>query len=114
MSLNHATLSTLISPAGAPVFMSNLRIDGDARIARAGAAVAIGQIEHALGDVAAVRLVEDQRRRQAARSAGFCTPIQRAVWTEPSWLMNETQALLVWTFCGTPRFGTTITPRSAS
>jgi hypothetical protein len=51
---------------------------------------------------------------RAARSGGFCTPIHRAVCTEPSWLMNETQALFVWTFCGTPLFGTTITPRSAS
>ena len=47
-------------------------------------------------------------------SPGFCTPIQRAVCTEPSWLMNEIQALLVCTFCPTPRLGTTITPRSGS
>ncbi|HEY7770983.1 hypothetical protein [Longimicrobium sp.] len=48
------------------------------------------------------------------RSAWPCTPIQRAVCTDPSWLMNDTQASLARTFCGTPRFGTTITPRSAS
>ena len=41
-------------------------------------------------------------------SPGFWMPIQRAVWTDPSWLMNDTQALLVCTFCPTPRFGTTI------
>ena len=41
-------------------------------------------------------------------------PTQRAVWTEPSWLMNEIHALLVCTFCATPRFGTTITPRVGS
>ena len=45
-------------------------------------------------------------------SPGFWTPIQREVWTEPSWLMNDTQALLVWTFCATPRFGTTMRPRA--
>ena len=45
-------------------------------------------------------------------SPGFCTPIQRAVCTDPSWLMNETQALLVCTFWATPRLGTTITPRA--
>ena len=45
-------------------------------------------------------------------SPGFWMPIQRAVWTEPSWLMNEIQALLVCTFCATPRFGTTMTPRA--
>src|SRR5919112_6890942 len=50
----------------------------------------------------------------AARSAGVCTPIQRAVCTEPSWLTNDTQALLGCTFCGTPRFGTTMTPRCGS
>ena len=38
--------------------------DGHARIVRRRAAVAIGDVEHALGDVAAVGLVEDQRRRQ--------------------------------------------------
>ena len=47
-------------------------------------------------------------------SPGFWMPIHRAVWTDPSWLMNDTQALLVWTFCPTPRFGTTITPRAGS
>ena len=41
-------------------------------------------------------------------------PTQRAVCTEPSWLMNEIHALLVCTFCATPRFGTTMTPRAAS
>ena len=47
-------------------------------------------------------------------SPGFWMPIQRAVCTEPSWLMNEIQALLVWTFCATPRLGTTMTPRPGS
>ena len=45
---------------------------------------------------------------------GFCRPIQRAVCTDPSWLMNDTQALLVWTFCPTPRLGTTIRSRVGS
>ena len=45
---------------------------------------------------------------------GFWMPTQRAVWTEPSWLRNEIHALLVCTFCATPRFGTTITPRTGS
>ena len=48
------------------------------------------------------------------RSAGLCTPIHRAVCTEPSWLMNDTQALFVCTACGTPRLGTTMTPRVES
>jgi hypothetical protein len=48
------------------------------------------------------------------RCAGPCTPIQRAVCTDPSWLMNETHASFGCTVCGTPRFGTTMTPRSAS
>jgi len=30
---------------------------------------------------------------RVTRSAGFCTPIQRAVCTEPSWFMNEIHAL---------------------
>ena len=47
-------------------------------------------------------------------SPGFWMPIQRAVWTDPSWLMNEIQALLVCTFCPTPRLGTTMRPRAAS
>jgi hypothetical protein len=29
------------------------------------------------------------------RPAGFCTPTHRAVRIDPSWLMNEIQALLV-------------------
>jgi hypothetical protein len=49
-----------------------------------------------------------------ARSPGIWIPIHRAVCTDPSWLMSDTQALFACTFCGTPRFGTTITPRVAS
>ena len=51
----------------------------------------------------------------AARGApAFCTPIQRAVCTDPSWLSSEIQALLTCTFCGTPRLGTTIRLRTGS
>ena len=47
-------------------------------------------------------------------SPEFWMPIHRAVCTDPSWLMNEIQPLLVCTFWPTPRFGTTITPRTGS
>lgn len=60
----------------------------------AGTAVTVGNIQHAVGDVAAEGLVQNERRRQAATIARFCTPIHRAVCTDPSWLMNEIQALL--------------------
>ena len=46
--------------------------------------------------------------------SGFWMPTQRAVCTDPSWLMNEIHALLVCTFWATPRLGTTITPRCGS
>ena len=45
---------------------------------------------------------------------GFWTPIQREVWTEPSWLSSVIHASLVCTFCPTPRFGTTMTLRTGS
>src|SRR6185295_10961198 len=44
----------------------------------------------------------------------FCTPTQREVCTEPSWLRKVIQASLVRTFCPTPRFGTTMTLRTGS
>src|SRR5262245_36123303 len=40
--------------------------------------------------------------------------MKRDVCTDPSWLRNVTHALLVCTFCPTPRLGTTITPRAGS
>ena len=66
MSLNPVDFSTRTSPAGAPVFMLNLRITATRGSVGVGAAVAVGEVEHAVGDVAAVGLVQDERRRQVA------------------------------------------------
>ena len=73
MSLNHGRTSRRGSRRpGAPVCMLNLRMTATRRLGRRRAAVTVGEIEDAVGDVAAERLVQDERRRQVvARLAGI-------------------------------------------
>ena len=66
MSLKPVDLSTWISPAGHAGLHVEATDDGHGRIGRARAAIAIGKVQRAVGDVAAERLVQHQRRRAVA------------------------------------------------
>src|SRR6476619_4244746 len=104
MSLNHGDFSTLNSPDGAPVFRLNRRTT--ATLGSFGVVPPSRSATYSMP--LAMSLPYGSFRTSGgvsdARSAGFWTPIHRAVWTEPSGFSNETHALLVCTFWGTPRF----------
>src|SRR5688500_13863818 len=88
--------------------------DGDAWLGRRRPAVTVGEVQRPPGDVAAVWLVQHQRRCQVASVGGVLHPdpssrVNRSVVVE-----ERDPGVVRLTFCGTPRFGTTMTPRSAS
>ena len=84
MSLIQATPSTLVSPAGAPVFMLKRRMTATLG--------SVGVVPPSRSATYSMPLTMSEPKGsfntsggvKAARSAEFCTPIQRAVWTEPS------------------------------
>ena len=115
MSLKPVDFSTRYSRPGSPVFMLNVRttetigsvwLVPPSRSARYRMPLTMSLPSGSFRTSGGVLL--------ARCGPGVAMPIQRAVCTEPSWLRNEIQALFACTFCGTPRFGTTITPRSGS